>query len=205
MDGYAIITEYFGEELNIVTPQMLGGYPVREIGSGAFCITYPAESLSISKGVTVICENGISGNVSKIVLPSSLQKISARSFENMSRLETIAFEKAPSDFCTVDGVLYISERGLPVELLYCPRGKAGKLVIPDTVIRIGQDALNGILLDCVHILNSKIEIAESNFKGIKSDFYIQGKDGSKAESYALQRGIHFVSLDEKKDLRRCEW
>lgn len=110
----AVFTAYRGEEIDLVIPDTLGGYPVTDIsGSGVMewgknvkSITLPSttvnihwgafsglsvEEINLNEGLKVIGENAFGGctELKSIVLPQSLESIGKGAFELCSKLKSI--------------------------------------------------------------------------------------------------------------------
>ncbi len=89
-NGEAIITEYHGEELDIVVPFEIEGRPVIRIESKAFK-GYDLSSIVFQDGLKEIGDNVFDGcaNLKKVTLPQSLQVIGKYAFEDCVSLQDI--------------------------------------------------------------------------------------------------------------------
>ena len=93
---------------------------------------------------------GISPNA--LDLCFSLKKLRlgepAADFSDLSfgcrNLEEIEVDPSNPDFSSKDGILYNKDKTV---LLFCPYGKSGELVLPDSVVQIGNESFSGIC-DC---------------------------------------------------------
>ncbi|MBR2723887.1 MAG: leucine-rich repeat protein [Ruminococcus sp.] len=113
-EGTAVFTAYRGEEIHIVIPETLGGYPVTDIsGSGSMewgenvkSITLPStvaeihwgafwglgiEEITLNEGLKKIGESAFAEceKLESIVLPDSLESIGNGAFELCSKLKSI--------------------------------------------------------------------------------------------------------------------
>lgn len=68
--SYATITEYVGEDADVIIPDKLGGYTVTAIGEGAF---------------------GNNANITKVVISDKIESIGQMAFNKCSKLEEVVF------------------------------------------------------------------------------------------------------------------
>ena len=173
----------------LIIPDNLEGYPVTSIGTGAFAtsdcyflteIIVPEGVTNIGDGAFVYCTNLIS-----ITLPNSLTTIGANPFPCTNRLDDIII---PSDH----PVFYMQDRALfsrPDKRIICylysdatpdtvydiPVGTeiigdkafymnyVAGITIPDTVIRIGNNAFTGCDFENIVIPDSVTSIGDLAF------------------------------------------
>lgn len=96
------------------------------------------KAVVIGEGITEIGENTFYGceNLEKAVLPSTLQKVSARYFTENIKLTEV---QTTGDKYAADGkFVYTKDKKT---LLWCPPGYSGKLEIPSGVTAIGDEAV----------------------------------------------------------------
>lgn len=205
-DGTAIITGYFGSDLEIVIPDMIEDRPVTAIGKDAFEL-YDLTSIIIPEGVKNIemqafhnCEC-----LEDITVPSTLEFVSADAFWG-----TPWYDNQP------DGVLYIDDvaigyKGEFSDEIYIEKGT--KTIVGPALICEGNYSRDGEELttfgeyNSVHIPDSVSYIGYhavgyaryyfSEFNNTNSSpitgFTVYGKSGSVAETYANENGFTFIA------------
>ncbi|MBT8044673.1 MAG: leucine-rich repeat domain-containing protein, partial [Verrucomicrobiae bacterium] len=135
------ITDYPTTETGSVDiPNEIDGLPVTFILLGAFddCI-----------GLT------------SINIPSNVTSINSLAFRGCTSLSAITVDAGAVNYSSVDGVLYNKTQ---TDLIKCPEGKAGGLIIPNTVTNIQSGAFEYCSqLTSVTIPNSVISIRSGAF------------------------------------------
>ncbi|MCX6650723.1 MAG: fibronectin type III domain-containing protein [Methanomassiliicoccales archaeon] len=152
-EGMATITGYTGTGNNITIPDMLGGCPVVTIGNNSFSGHDSLTSVTISGNVTTIGEGAFSAcpNIVSVFIPSSVNTIGMGAFLYCYAMDSIDVDAANQNFTSVDGVLY--NKNVTI-LIQFPGGKAGEMVIPESVTSVGSRAFNtcpfliGITISC---------------------------------------------------------
>lgn len=68
-------------------------------------------------------------------------------FEGCNALAAIHVEEGHEDYMSIDGIFYNKDRaGEPIELVFCPRGKAGDVVVPSSVVLVHNNAFMDTLV-----------------------------------------------------------
>ena len=151
----------------VAIPAMLGGYPVTRIGEYAFygcesleSVSLPdsvrdigkwafggckgLKSISIPEGVTHIGDRAFFGcsGLPEAAIPNSVKSIGVNAFYGNSDLTTLEVGENNAAYASQDGVLFSKNME---KLLWCPDGKTGEYVIPDTVKTLAYRAFG----DCI--------------------------------------------------------
>ena len=170
-DDTAIITGYNGKEINLTIPSAIDGYTVAEIGCDAFSDNTTLESVTIPDSVTFVNSYAFSNctSLKSITIPENVTEVSSGAFSGCTSLKSVTL---PED------IAYIG----PEAFLDCTSLQS--VTIPSDVYSIGEYAF-GYTFD------------NDSWKYIKSDsFTISGYKNSKAEVYANENGLNFVSLGD---------
>lgn len=100
----------------------------------------------------------------KIVIPDGVGKLNLSCFKGCTNLENISVENSEY-YKSVDGILYSFDM---YELVYCPEGKIGEVIIPESV----RNILNGAFDNCEKItrvvMPESMENVARAFYGCKS-------------------------------------
>lgn len=152
------------------------------------CFSYPSvESIYLPSTLETIGDNCFKkSKLTEIKLPESLKRIGHNNFP--SKLYSLEIPKGIEEF-PVDNVIgcsnlvritvnednkfYKSKEGIlynydMTEILFCPNAKEGKVIIPNTVTRIGEYCFAGCQkLDMIIIPTSVVEIGDYAFQRIK--------------------------------------
>lgn len=170
-DGTAMITGYTGNLHTLKVPAALGGYPVTQIGVGAF---QKADFVAVilPDSVTAICDDAFSSctTLTGITLPGGLTTIGNEAFYNCKSLPAITIPDSVANFgrnpfllcqsltdiivspdhpslCLIDGVLF-DKTG--TRLLCYPQGlTAASYTVPVGTVVISESAMA-----CGHSLRS---------------------------------------------------
>ena len=115
---------------------------IAEIGAYAFWHCDLIGSLELGEGIERIGANafGFCNALTSVTLPSTLEWIGEQPFYGCAYLKSISISSSNQNFKTIDDVLF-SKDGT---ILYCyPGGKtASEYTVPDTVVRVGNDAFS---------------------------------------------------------------
>ena len=78
-NAYVTITSYDGDEKNVLIPNSIENYPVKEIADNCFTNINKVESITIPDSVVTIGDFAFFGcpNLTKVVIPNSVKKIGA--------------------------------------------------------------------------------------------------------------------------------
>lgn len=145
----------------ITVPPNIGGYPVTAIGNQAFSFREGLTSVDLPDGVKVInyrafefCTNltnitmpaGLTSvgeeafygcnSLDSVVIPVGVTSIAHDAFESCIGLKNIDVDSANTSYASDNGVLYDKNYQ---KLIVCPAGKAGTVIIPNSVTEI-EDA-----------------------------------------------------------------
>ena len=96
--GSVKIKEYVGGYLNVIIPDTIEGYPVKEISSAAFRDCAAVTDIKLSEGVTSVGPYSFAGckSLVNIILPDSLNRISCNAFDDCDNLKNIIFNTVNS-------------------------------------------------------------------------------------------------------------
>lgn len=132
------ITGYLGTDTEIDVPETIEGLPVNRIGYRAFN-SLDATRIDLPNNLTTIDSQGIYGcrELTSMFVPAGVVSMAANAFLRCSGLEAIIVAPTNPEFSAFNGVLY-NDSG--TELIYCPEGKTGGLVVSDGVASIGDTA-----------------------------------------------------------------
>ncbi len=125
-----VLSEYTGNESNVLIPSKVGSSNITAIGTGAFMENDDITSVSIPPTVTRIGMEAFSDctNLRSVSLPSSLESIGVAAFYGCSSLTSVT---VPS------GTKTISDEAFS----YCEN--LSSVTIPDSVTSISEDAFYG--------------------------------------------------------------
>jgi hypothetical protein len=104
------------------------------------------------------------GKSGEYVIPNSVTTIER--FFGCSALTSILVEENNPVYSSLDGVLFNKAK---TKLIFCPRGKSGEYIIPNSVTSIGEMAFSGCdSLTFITIPNSVTSIGDNAFSGCNS-------------------------------------
>ncbi len=192
--GYAMITEYTGNEETVCTPQFIDGYEVCWIGAGAFSEAKVTE-LTISEGIYGISEYAFYQNscIKKISLPESLGIIEQFAFSqsaveeinipsNVKRIEQGTFQKSNLHSITFsDGVEFISKNA------FSDCKNIGTITLPETLRFISENVFSNSKIYELNIPGSIKKINENLFFRSDITFLNIGEGIEELEKNALYK------------------
>ena len=153
---------------HVTVPSSLGGFPVVGIGDYAFYGLYSAhyklESVTIPNGVTRIGKRAFSGcpNLTEVTIPASMAVVDDGAFSGCSNLKGVHISNLVN-WCQITFV-YSSNPLRQAHELYLNGERVTRLVIPEGVTSIGDDAFAGCSgLTEVTFPNSVTNIGNSSF------------------------------------------
>lgn len=178
-DGYVTITGYSGNELNLVIPQSIEGYPVTAIGEQAFYWS-DIKSIGLPEGLTVIGREAFAGcnGLSSVVIPDSVKTMEKGAFYQCSNLKKVTVSK---------GITKITE----ATFAYC--SKLNNVALPESVKKVENLAFFGCTgLLKIRVPKSVTEIGELAFFASNSSLVLKVKKSSYAHKFAKTQGISFA-------------
>lgn len=184
-DGTAVIDEYIGKEEEIIIPQYIDGIEVTEIGEDSFLCNH-AVNIEIPNGIKKIDDYAfeLSFKLTSVSLPSSITEVGENPFKLCESLENITIENNNSRLTLLDGVLYDWK---DKKLIWYPQNRKDEsykipdcveriggsafqacksikeIVIPDSVIALGDRAFKQCSLSHIEISDKVIEIGDNPF------------------------------------------
>lgn len=145
-----------------------------------------------------------------ITIPKNVEMIGNMAFTDCDSLSEINVSPENSYYSSVDGILYNKD---VTELIQCPEGKTGKILIPKTVEKIRSGAFNNVGDISLEIENPDV-ILEKYSIGYSETFYygneyygssdchwtgnndieLIAKENSKAHQYAKDNYLNFTPM-----------
>lgn len=220
-NGRARITGYTGTDAVVTVPAVIDGYTVAEIGEMAFGDNRHLTKIVLPEGLKIIGDGAfiVCSALREIQIPESVVNIGLGAFSGCIALEEITIpsnaaldgidymflgcenlvavhvEEDNPYYYDVDGVLMDMKNGLRVY----PEGKTDRTyIIPDNVTAV-YGVIGSRYLESITIPDSVAVISEDAFLLCSSLTTIYGFEGSCAEDYAAQHGIHFVAYRKLTD------
>lgn len=144
-------------------------------------------SLKLPDTLEEIGHNNFPKTLDSITIPPLIKDFPVDNLLLCHKITEIQLHKDNTAYKVIDGILYNNDI---TEILYCPNGKVGKVVIPDTVrkignycfydnrkltsiiiptsvVSIGDYAFSGVCIDKLIIPNSVLSLGESCFSCVK--------------------------------------
>ncbi len=162
----AVIDCYYGEEVNLVIPSTLGGYPVTKIGDAAFLGMMYTETVIVPEGVTSIGYDsfGYSDCLRSISLPSTLTQLGESTFYASVNLENITLAEANTSFVVIDNVLF--SKDMSILYAYAPTKTDTSYTLPPEVKIIMESAFSfASNLSELQLNEGLVEIKDFAFDG----------------------------------------
>jgi len=124
-NAYAQITDYAGDEADVVVPGELGGYPVKSIGGWAFAFCRGIKTIDLPEGIETIGRYAFNecSALQAISIPDSVEVIHEYAFYGCKALVSVTLP---------DGIAEIANNTFN----YC--SSLTEIVIPDSVCSIGS-------------------------------------------------------------------
>lgn len=191
-NGELTIWGYLGNAAEITIPAEIAGKKVRSVyfHDEDDSLT----SITVSEGIESISFVD-QNSLETIFLPASVGHIWVN---HCSNLKSIAIDSSNTHYVVQDDIVYNAEQ---TELIVCPGTKAGKVIIPEGVEKIGSYAFSGCSSLTDITIPASVQIIESYalFSGCSSLTNITVAADN--EYYASQDGILYDA--EKTTLIRC--
>lgn len=162
-----IITKYSGQESEVTIPTTIEGFPVIEIGEGAF---------SDCRSLT------------KLSIPVFVLRIGVTAFWGCVNLTAIQVHELNPSFLGLDGVLFDHDGRT---LILCPEGKSGNYAIPDGVTHVERNAFSWCSrLTGITIPDSVTSLGEESFSSCSGLAEITIPNGVVALGRSAFQGCH---------------
>ena len=163
---------------NVVIPEMLGGYPVTEIGPSAFKNSTVLRSITIPDGVTKIEFNAFSGctNLESVSIPDSVTSIGSGAFSGCLSLKSITIPDGVTEIeaSTFSGCFALTDVKISYRVTSIGSGAFGScnfesITLPEDLASIGDYAFeNCKRLKKIIIPQDVTEIKKGTFNGCTS-------------------------------------
>ncbi len=156
---------------------------IKIIGKNAFKDCTGFSEINIPATVVEIGDSAFDSTIiTTINIPVGVEVIGSGAFTNCNKLSAINVEAKNRSYASVDGVLYNAEI---TELICCPAGKTGTVIVKNGAETIGNDAFIGCTdVDVIEIPDSVTEIATNAFNGCADALKIKANCDSYAAEYA---------------------
>lgn len=163
---------------------------VTYIGYWAFSNASFLKKINISTSCEHIGQYAFHGTaLESLDFPASLKGISVWGMR-MNKLKAFSVDQNNPNYSADDGVLYNKDKTM---MIYCPAGKEGDYIIPDSVLTINEEAIQDSHLTSI-TFPWQTTIKQNNFSGFMESSTIYGYEGSMTENYAKSHNLSFVSL-----------
>ncbi|MBR0515018.1 MAG: leucine-rich repeat domain-containing protein [Clostridia bacterium] len=163
-DGTACITDYNGNEAEVILPDTLDGIPVTAVGEVAFAMLYDLKSVTIPSSVTAIGDSAFFGctALESVTIPDSIVKLGANPFIYCEKLADIEISPENPNYEIVDGMVFDKNEH---RLICCPGGVGyTSYTIPEGTEIIGEAAFYGCSrISTIHIPDTVTTIEEEAF------------------------------------------
>lgn len=118
----------------------LGGYPVTTIGDKAFELCTKLLSLTFPDSVTNVGNQAFSfcTGLTNVSIGAGVTMFGQRAFEGCEKLLAIGVSTNNPAFCSISGVMFDKSA---TALVRYPAGRGGAYIVPSTVTRIGERAM----------------------------------------------------------------
>lgn len=164
---------------------------IKTIGKNAFKDCTSFSEINIPATVIEIGDSAFDSTViTTINIPVGVELIGSGAFTNCNKLSAINVEAKNRFYASVDGVLYNADIS---ELICCPAGKTGTVVVKEGTEAIGNDAFIGCTgVDVIEIPGSVTAIATNAFNGCAAGLKIKANCDSYAAEYAK---LYAIDID----------
>jgi len=139
---------------------------LKKIGSNCFEKSN-ITSLTLPDTLEEIGHNNFPKSLNSITIPPLIKDFPVDNLLLCDNITEIQLHKDNTAYKVIDGILYNNDI---TEILYCPNGKVGKVIIPYTVRKIGNYCFyNNNKLTSIIIPTSVISIGDYAFSGVSID------------------------------------
>lgn len=131
---------------------------------GSYCFkNSKITSIKLPNGLKKLGHNNFPATLTSLDIPKNIKEFFVDNVTGCRDLKSIGVDKDNRYFKAKDGILYNFDM---TEILFCPNAKTGKVIIPNTVSRIGDYCFAQCKsLDLIVIPTSVIEIGDNAFQG----------------------------------------
>lgn len=134
------------------------------IGNRCFCNSRITE-INLPEGLEEIGHNNFPTTLQSLRIPQKIKEFFVDNVVDSRDLLEITVDENNEFYKSKDGILYNHDM---TEILFCPNSKKGKVIIPNTVTRIGEYCFaNCKNLDMIIIPITIVEIGDYAFKNIE--------------------------------------
>lgn len=124
-------------------------------------------NIRLPDGLKKIGHNNFPSTLTSLDIPKNIKEFYIDNVTECRNLRSIGVDKDNKYYKAKDGVLYNYDM---TEILFCPNAKTGKVIIPNTVRRIGNYCFESCCsLDMIVIPTSVVEIGDFAFQYVKID------------------------------------
>ena len=211
-DGTIKITGYCGEDEEIVIPAEICGYPVEELGNGAFSFTYDLKTVVVSEGIEAIGYAAFEGceDLTRIVIPASVKTLGDDLFDGCDKgsLTAVVVRSSKAEAaCAREGVAYryssfgTAGTAIPANITTIEaEAFAGcaftSVIVPNGVTGIGAGAFKNCgKLRAILIPQGVQTLGEGIFEGCSSSLIVTVYEGSPAATYCADNRLKVVYMD----------
>ena len=121
-------------------------------------------NIKLPEGLKKLGHNNFPATLTSLAIPKNIKEFFVDNVVGCRDLKEITVDENNKYYKAKDGVLYNSDM---TEILFCPNAKIGKIIIPNTVSRIGDYCFaNCKSLDMIVIPTSVKEIGNCAFQGV---------------------------------------
>ena len=187
-DGTAVIIQHTGDELEIVVPDMIGGYPVVEIGPYAFEGNMRATSVKMGNKLEIICAGAFNdcAELKNVEIPETVWSIEPDAFTGTPWYNSLTEE----EFVIVGDSVLLRYNGndttvvIPDTVKHTSSAFMGNeavkdVTVPDSVYTIGCATFASSTVSRVHLGNNVVLIDGSAFAYCYELCYINMPDSLK--------------------------
>lgn len=122
-------------------------------------------NIKLPDGLRKIGHNNFPATLTSLIIPRNIKEFFVDNVTECRDLKVIGVDVNNKFYRAKDGILYNYDM---TEILFCPNAKTGRVIIPNTVTRIGDYCFAQCKnLDLIVIPTSVIEIGDYAFRGIK--------------------------------------
>ena len=194
------IGDYAFNNNDLLGKIVFSGTKLGEIGEKAFQNCDSITEVELPEGLKVLGASAFTNcrALEKFHIPSTLTEFGDGQFSNDDALSNLTVSAESKSFVVVDGILYkVDEKHNATELLFCPVSNVGdsehKVVVPNTVVRVADNAFKGNV-------GIKQIIFENNAEGSDRDIVIGSNVfyvsiDSTLEKIVLPEGMTTISSD----------